>query len=66
MTALTAEQRRAVEDLVAASDFAMFECIDLDEMLELHETTPQSTAWTKCPTYTTACLYGRRRLPSKR
>ncbi|MFD3627315.1 ABC-three component system protein [Streptomyces sp. NPDC058698] len=40
VTALTAEQRRAVEELVAATDFAMFECIDLDEMLELHKTTP--------------------------
>ncbi|MFJ9893539.1 ABC-three component system protein [Streptomyces sp. NPDC091280] len=37
---LTGEQRRAVQELAAATDFAMFECIDLDEMLALHKTTP--------------------------
>ncbi|MEU4494195.1 ABC-three component system protein [Streptomyces sp. NPDC023998] len=36
---LTGDQRRAVEDLAATTDFAMFECVDLDEMLELHSTT---------------------------
>ncbi|WP_406129042.1 hypothetical protein OHQ89_46330 [Streptomyces canus] len=36
---LTGEQRRAVEELVAGTDFAMFECIDLDEMLAQHKTT---------------------------
>lgn len=40
VTALTDEQRRAVEELAANTDFAMFECVDLDEMLELHKTTP--------------------------
>jgi hypothetical protein len=40
VTNLTHDQRGAVEDLAAATDFAMFECVDLDEMLELHKTTP--------------------------
>ncbi|OKJ70200.1 hypothetical protein AMK31_37100 [Streptomyces sp. TSRI0107] len=40
VTRLTDDQRSAVRDLAAATDFAMFECVDLDEMLELHKTTP--------------------------
>jgi hypothetical protein len=41
---LTDDQRTAVKDLAAATDFAMFECIDLDEMLALHSTTPHWAA----------------------
>lgn len=40
VTALTDDQRRAVADLAADTDFAMFECVDLDEMIELHKNTP--------------------------
>ncbi|MGW7520428.1 ABC-three component system protein [Streptomyces sp. NPDC054796] len=40
VTGLADDRRRAVEDLAAATDFAMFECVDLDEMLALHRTTP--------------------------
>lgn len=40
VTRLTDDQRSAVQDLAAATDFAIFECVDLDEMLELHKTTP--------------------------
>lgn len=40
VTELTVEQRKAVEGLAATTDFSMFECVDLDEMLELHSTTP--------------------------
>ncbi|MEO3807149.1 ABC-three component system protein [Nonomuraea sp. B1E8] len=36
---LTPVQRQEVKDLAAATDFSMFECVDLDEMLELHSTT---------------------------
>ena len=40
VTDLTDEQREAVKDLAAATEFSLFECVDLDEMLELHKTTP--------------------------
>ncbi|MFF9051545.1 ABC-three component system protein [Streptomyces erythrochromogenes] len=39
-TALTGEEREAVTELAKATDFSIFECIDLDEMLDLHRTTP--------------------------
>lgn len=39
VTDLAADQRRTVEDLAAATDFSMFECVDLDEMLEAHSRT---------------------------
>ncbi|MEV4249520.1 ABC-three component system protein [Streptosporangium canum] len=40
VTNLTAVQREAVKGLAAATDFSIFECVDLDEMLKLHSTTP--------------------------
>lgn len=44
VTDLTAVQRKAVRDLAADTDFSIFECVDLDEMLELHSTTPHWAA----------------------
>ncbi|MEU8055999.1 ABC-three component system protein [Microbispora bryophytorum] len=38
-TDLTATQRKAVKDLATAADFSIFECANLDEILELHSTT---------------------------
>ncbi|WP_346115059.1 ABC-three component system protein [Nonomuraea maheshkhaliensis] len=40
VTDLSAERRQAVKDLAAATDFSIFECADLDEVFELHRTTP--------------------------
>ncbi|MFF7250522.1 ABC-three component system protein [Embleya sp. NPDC008237] len=39
VTDLTADGREAVRELAASTDFDIFECVDLDEMLELHSTT---------------------------
>lgn len=39
-TKLTPEVRTAVEDLARETDFSMFEARNLDEILELHATTP--------------------------
>ncbi|MBO0512978.1 restriction endonuclease [Streptomyces beijiangensis] len=36
---LDAGHRQKVSDLAAVTDFAIFECVDLDEMLALHKTT---------------------------
>lgn len=39
VTALPPIRRKAVRDFAAATDFSIFECVDLDEMLKLHSTT---------------------------
>ncbi|MCZ4120242.1 ABC-three component system protein [Streptomyces sp. H39-S7] len=39
MSDLLPHELAAVKTLAAAADFSMFECVDLDEMLELHSTT---------------------------
>ncbi|MGW1766115.1 ABC-three component system protein [Streptomyces sp. NPDC002073] len=37
---LDADQRRAVEELAKGTDFGMFSCVDLDQVLTEHMTTP--------------------------
>jgi Restriction endonuclease len=39
ITDLTADEFTAVKDLASATDFSLFECVNLDEVLELHSTT---------------------------
>lgn len=44
ITSLTPEQRTAVADLAGATDFSMFEGVDMDVMLEQHRKTPHWTS----------------------
>lgn len=39
VASLSDEQRQIVLDIAGVTDFSIFECVDLDEMLELHKTT---------------------------
>lgn len=43
-TDLSVEKRHEVTELAAATDFSMFECVDMDVMLEQHRKTPHWSA----------------------